>query len=204
MSQTLVRYNEMCRAIAECHAIDEVKDIRDKALALEEYARRAQNFEAEEQARDIRLRAEKECGGRLREMAKAKAGRPPENPSSEPRDFRGAPTLADLNISYDQSSQWQKLAAVPDEMFEQALREPHPSTASIIMRHVVAERGPEPPARAGNKKALWLWGRLQDFEDEGLLDEEPSSMLEGISDHMRVTILEMAPRIATWLKGIGK
>ena len=26
----LVRYDAMCRAIAEAHAIDEVKDIRDK------------------------------------------------------------------------------------------------------------------------------------------------------------------------------
>jgi hypothetical protein len=200
MSQSLVRYDEMCRAIAECHAIDEVKDIRDKALALEEYARRAQNREAEEQAREIRLRAEKRCGDMLGEMEKAKGGQPYQSgrtTGSLPKP------LSDLGISRDQSSQWQKLADVPDEIFEQALREPNPSTASIITRHIVAERGPLPQS-PGNLKALWLWGRLQDFEREGLLDEEPSSMLEGIHDHMRVTILEMAPVVAAWLKGIGK
>ena len=36
-----------------------VKDIRDKALALEEYARQACNIEAERKAADIRIRAER-------------------------------------------------------------------------------------------------------------------------------------------------
>ena len=144
-AQTLIRYDAMCRAIAECHAIDEVKDIRDKALAIEEYARRAQNFEAEEQAREIRLRAEKECGNRLHQREMAKGGRPPKTPNIASGVFDEPPqTLADLGISPKQSSDWQKLAAVPDEIFEQALREPHPSTAAIFMRHEVAERGPEP------------------------------------------------------------
>jgi hypothetical protein len=53
----LVRYDAMCRAIAETHAIDEVKDIRDKAMALEAYARQAKNFEAEDRCKEIRIRA---------------------------------------------------------------------------------------------------------------------------------------------------
>ena len=34
----LVRYDAMCRAIEQAYRIDEVKDIRDKAMALEAYA----------------------------------------------------------------------------------------------------------------------------------------------------------------------
>ena len=30
----LPRYDDMCRAIAECHCVDDVKKIRDKAQAL--------------------------------------------------------------------------------------------------------------------------------------------------------------------------
>ena len=187
----LVRYDAMCRAIAEAHAVDEVKDIRDKARAIEMYARQAQNTEAEERAREIRLRAERKCGQMLGER---------EMHGGDRRSRSAASTLklADLNISRDQSSQWQKLAAVPEEVFEQALREPLPSTAGIITRHEVVERSPLPVM--GNEKALWVWGTLQDFERDGVLDADPASMFVGIHDHMRATMLELAPRVAAWLR----
>ena len=48
-----------------------------------------------------------------RTLDKAKAGRPPQNRSTRSTDYRGAPTLAELRISKDQSSRWQRLADVP-------------------------------------------------------------------------------------------
>ena len=62
MAQELIRYDAMCRAIADAYEVDEVKDLRDKALAIEIYARQARNTEAERQACEIRLRAERKCG----------------------------------------------------------------------------------------------------------------------------------------------
>ena len=54
-----------------------------------------------------------------------------------------------------------------------------------------------------NHKALWLWGRLLDFEREGILDEDPTELFDTMLDHMKQSTLEMAPRVATWLWGIG-
>ena len=201
----LVRYDEMCRAIAAALSIDEVKDIRDKARAIEMYARQAQNYEAEEQAKKIRLRAERECGKRLTitreagEMAKGSPG----NQHTGPLDrHEGSKTLSDMGISYDQSSQWQKLAAVPEEMFEQALAEPNASTEAIIMRHEVAER---PPRKVmNNYKALWFWGTLNDFESEGIFNEDPNELLGDMLDFQRKRTLEMADRVMEWMGRITK
>ena len=64
----LVRYDAMCRAIDAAYKVDEVKDIHDKAVALEIYARQAHNTEAEMQACEIRLRAERKAGALSREI----------------------------------------------------------------------------------------------------------------------------------------
>ena len=65
----LAIYDRMCFAIAECHRVDEVKNLRDKAQALELYARQCKNTEAERQAANVRLRAERRTGELLAELA---------------------------------------------------------------------------------------------------------------------------------------
>src|SRR5580700_3841862 len=64
-------YDAMLEAIAECHRVDEVKDVRDKAEAIRIYAKQAGNFKAELQAMEIRLRAEHRVGELLKEAVAA-------------------------------------------------------------------------------------------------------------------------------------
>lgn len=185
---SLVRYDAMCRAIDAAHAVDEVKDIRDKAIALETYARLAKNFEAELRACEIRLRAERKAGQLLKQMEKAKGA--PGNQYTGPLPPReGSKTLEDMGISYGQSSRWQKLADVPEDQFEAALVGPEmPTTNGIIA-----------PSAKCDDRALWLWGRLKDFERDGLLDLDPNQLIETMSDHMKATTRRLAPLVAAWL-----
>ena len=60
------------------------------------------------------IRAERKAGELLRDMTKAKRGADERGQGSQ-RSTPDVRTLADLGVSRDQSSRWQKLAEVPAE-----------------------------------------------------------------------------------------
>jgi hypothetical protein len=197
------RYDAMCRAIDAAYEVDEVKDIRDKAIALETYSKQARNKEAERRAREIRLRAERKAGKLLRAMKKAKGAAQPGIGRAGGTRSDGPTALRDLGISKEQSSNWQKLADVPEDEFEAALVDPTqtPSTIGIIRS---AEEQNQLPRVSVAADALWLWARLLDFERHGLIGREPSDVLLTMTQEMLDDIHTLAPRVATWLQRIGR
>jgi hypothetical protein len=98
--------------------------------------RQAGNTEAEERCYEIRRLAERRAGQLLEEMEKAKGARgsasnqyQKEVPSHDPRAPK---TLSELGITYDQSSQWKKLAKIDDAAFDAAFAKGgRPSIAEI-------------------------------------------------------------------------
>ena len=132
MKTSMVKYEAMCTAIDAARQVDEVKDIRDKALAIQMYAKQAKNLDAERHAAEIRVRAERKCGELLAKGPKAKGGNP-NLPTPTKRE--GVETLSELGISYKQSSEWQQLAEVPEEHFEEAMAEQEIPSASGVLNH---------------------------------------------------------------------
>ena len=138
----LVRYDAMCHAIDAAFAVDEVKDIRAKAIALELYSRQALNKDAVRKCGVIRLRAERKAGELLSEMEKAKGAREPRTSRGGARsDAATASKLIDLGISKAQSSQWQAVARIPSNTFEAALAAVAiPTTHALVKKPMREQR----------------------------------------------------------------
>lgn len=129
----LLRYDAACRALAEAKAVDEVKDIRDKAEAMRVYARQAQNVDLEIMASEIRLRGERRLGEMLIE-AKSNGelgrGRPQEKCTESEQLPRVK--LDDIGIDRKLSSRAQRLGGIAEQAFEKMVAR---------VREDIAERG---------------------------------------------------------------
>jgi N6-adenosine-specific RNA methylase IME4 len=119
----LIRYDAACRAIAEARAVDEVKDIRDKADALRMYWRQAKNRAAEIDMAEIRFRAERRIGEIKKALRAAgelhEGGRP--SKTSDTTSEVSKIKLSDLEIDDRMSARAEHLADVEPNAFDRLL-----------------------------------------------------------------------------------
>lgn len=95
------------------------------------------------------------------------------------------------------------------------LRDAETADPGLISRalHGMIERGEEPtraalrreiekpkPQKVMNPKALWLWGRLKDFEREGILNKDPSELLAEMTEPMRVDVRRILPMVREFIE----
>jgi hypothetical protein len=110
-------YENARHALAEAKRIDEVKLIRDKAMALQEYGRRAKDKRLIGDAKELQMHAEERAGELLAERKAAGleakgtrgAGRPALG-GSDRKPPKAQPTLSDLGIDKKLSVRAQKYA----------------------------------------------------------------------------------------------
>src|SRR5215831_14639630 len=138
----LTRYDAACRALAQARSVDEVKDIRDQAVAMAVYARQAKNRDLEADAVEIRMRATRRLD-QLRQAQKETVGlnqgaMPGKtglrgNPVLDPR-----PTLASQGIDKNLAHAGRVLGALSDEKFEAVVADARDKVARAV-RNAVRE-----------------------------------------------------------------
>jgi hypothetical protein len=146
MSGDLTRYDAARRALAEAVRVDEVKDIRDKAVAMRLYPLQAKDRVLIDQATEIRLRAERRAGELLKDMAQAGERAVRKNMKSQPATSK----LSDLNINKTQSARWQKLADIPDSDFDEIVAKAKQKAGAAVDRAQLPKPKPkrkQPPKR---------------------------------------------------------
>jgi N6-adenosine-specific RNA methylase IME4 len=157
----LVRYEAARAALAEASSVDEVKDVRDIAVAMQCYARQAKDHDLIDQATEIRLRAERRLGEMIIAQKKtvglAKGGQPYQTKSTGSSEEPVAPTLASAGIDKKLSARAQKIAAIPESKFETYLAAAKKQAADAL-RMTAAEkqqRRTDREAELGAKQLAW-------------------------------------------------
>lgn len=148
----LVRYEQARTALALCHSVDEVKDIRDKAEAMAAYARQAKDTELIQWATEIKVRAERKAGELLAALPKGGKfiGR---DEGGEFRKTEGAKTetIAQLGVSKDQSARWQSLASMSEAHFETAVATAKDTAGQVTTAFMLREAGKAKPHKRVSK-----------------------------------------------------
>lgn len=173
----LLRIEEARRILAECVDLDDLKAIRDGAKATAAYYReRGAALEIQNDAAELRLRAERRLGELLRDM--------PKNPGGDPSKRNDQPpTLGEIGITRAQSSTWQRIATLAEEEFNDRIAEAKENglelTTSRMLKGVALDRAAAKPGddspRSARERVLEAIIAVREAKDHR--DEWWSSLL---------------------------
>lgn len=114
----ITRYDAMRQAIVEARDIDDLKDIRDKAEALRQYAKQAgESLENQNMIAEIKIRAQRRMGEISLELPTAQGTRTDLTSSQGAKKLKGD-ILREAGISKDEASRSEAIAAIPESLFE--------------------------------------------------------------------------------------
>jgi hypothetical protein len=116
---------------------------------------------------------------------------------------------------------WRDAGLSPKDLHEaRRFSDAERDDPGIINRAIdgMVERGEEPtraalrrevmerpkPQRTMNPRALWLWGRIKDFEREGVLSEAPERLAAEMTEPMRADVRRLLPEVIAFLNKMEK
>lgn len=127
----LVRLSKAAKMLAEAKSLDEVLKIRDVATAAAAYAKAARlGLEMQNDAAEVKIRAERKAGEMLLKMPRNEGGHSPHRETGSP------PSYEELGIERNQAHRWQKEAMLPEKDFNAYLNAAKESKQEITSKAV--------------------------------------------------------------------
>lgn len=119
--------------LSETCTMEEAVEVRDQAEAVLHYARRRRGAEdAVRLAMEIRLRAERKIGEIAREIEKAQGRRTDQPSATKARGSETkAATLEAAGIAKEDASRFERIAAIPPDVFDVEVTKPEANTRSL-------------------------------------------------------------------------
>src|ERR1051325_2272367 len=136
-SKFMVTVEAAIRALADANTPDDLIKIANTAEALRVYARRAKlGLTAQNQAAELRLRAERRIGEYLSGTDRHVGGRPSKKPVRHGNGFSPL-RLGDLGIDRKLSFRAQRIAAIPTSTFDSWLQNTRTRGVEIVTRDLL-------------------------------------------------------------------
>jgi len=129
---TLKKIEQSKLAIREVKTLDEIKKIVDQGEALKAYARSAQlSAEIQADIAELNIRAMRRLGEISAALEKAKPGVKPNE--LRPKDGHNSKTatLSSIGITRQRANEAEKLAAIPEKLFETKITEAKEASETI-------------------------------------------------------------------------
>lgn len=146
MMSTLAKYDQARQALAACRSVDEVKGVRDKAEAMQLYAKQAHDTELEQMAAEIKLRAQRAIGELSAALEKQK------NQAALPTGGKSkGEVLADAGISTSAANRYEKLAAIPEPVIEEVIAKSREAGKPVSAKAILAQVAPRVIVPTGEK-----------------------------------------------------
>jgi len=178
----LAKLNFARKALMEAKTLDEIKKIKDIAVAVKAYTiAKGLGIEMKNEASEIEIRAIREMGKLIREKQEAKEIARQDHGGANIKN--GVPdgntviTLPEIGITRKESSTSKNLASIPDEKFEVILNEiiedKKPLTKTSVLRNIAREktssniRMPQGKYRIIYADPPWKYSDKKEYRPEG-------------------------------------
>lgn len=112
-------------------------------------------------------------------------------------------TAADLGLRRDEIHEARKLRdaeredpGVVERTINRIVERGDEPTRAALRKEVFAQ----PKQKAMDPKALWVWGRLKDFERDGVLAADPGTLLKSMTEPMRADVRRLLPLVREFIE----